>query len=119
MSNSGRNCKSTALDDANAIVYGDDRRGGGVDPQDGNMLKHWVALVGLIALGSSPAQAGVDCTPHCDFVHDYGPYDFTYERPPTYGFPRCGPSGNCSPYLAYYGYVYPRTRIVIRPRPRR
>ena len=86
------------------------------------MLKHWVALMGLVslvALGSSPAQARVDCTPHCDFVHDYGPYDFTYERPPTYGFPRCGPYGNCSPYLAYYGYVYPRTRIVIRPRPRR
>jgi hypothetical protein len=74
------------------------------------------ALGGLLALGLSPASAAIDCTPHCDYVHDYGPYDFTYERPGLYGFPRCGPTGDCSPYLVY---TAPRTRIDIRLRPHR
>jgi hypothetical protein len=73
------------------------------------------ALWGLLVLGCSPAAARIDCTPNCDYVHDYGPYDFTYMRPGLYGFPRCGPSGDCSPYLAY---TAPRTRVIIRPRPR-
>jgi hypothetical protein len=70
------------------------------------------ALSGFV-LASAPAQAG--CSTHCDYVHDYGPYDFTYVRPGLYAFPRCGPSGDCDPYLVY---SWQRPRIVIRPRAR-
>jgi hypothetical protein len=73
------------------------------------------ALWGLLILGWSPASARIDCTPHCDYVHDYGPYDFTYIRPGLYGLPRCGPTGDCSPDLVYSPT---RTRVIIRPRPR-
>jgi hypothetical protein len=76
---------------------------------------------------SSPALA-VECAPHCDYTHDYGPYDFTWARPGLYGFPACNVWGECLPHLAYTrgvpygGYLVvqpvPRYgRIFIRPRP--
>ena len=79
------------------------------------------ALLGLLVLGSTSARAENDCTPYCDFLHYYGPQDFTYIRPGLFLYPRCGPSGNCSPYLIS---TYPRRpvgRIIVRSRsaPRR
>ena len=73
------------------------------------------ALYLLLAAG--PAAAEIDCSPYCDFTHYYGPHDFTYVRPGLYLYPRCGPSGNCSPYLVssrrYYGRITVRT--IARP----
>ncbi len=74
------------------------------------------ALFGVIAFASSPAGA-VECYRHCDYTHDYGPYDFTYVRPGLFGFPLCGPNGECAPYLVYSRARY--GRIIIRPRPAR
>ena len=57
------------------------------------------AVLAALALGSGPAAAEVGCAPNCDFIHDYGPYDYIWVRPGLYLYPRCGPSGYCSPYL--------------------
>jgi hypothetical protein len=77
-----------------------------------------IAAVWCLVFATGPAAAAVDCSPYCDFTHYYGPQDFTYVRPGLYVYPRCGPSGNCSPYLVsssrrYYGRV--RVRSVPRP----
>jgi hypothetical protein len=75
-------------------------------------------IAGLLLAGASPAGAQVACAPYCDFTHDYGPYDLTYIRPGLYAYPRCAPSGECSPYPVY---SYPRYRgvhITVRPRKR-
>jgi hypothetical protein len=81
------------------------------------------AMCGLLLAGSDPAAAETDCTPYCDFTHYYGPHDFTYVRPGLFLYTRCGPSGDCSPYLIpswgpYRGRVTVR-RIArpVRPRP--
>src|SRR5262249_5126279 len=79
------------------------------------------ALLGLLLLGTVPARAENECWPDCDFRHYYGPQDFTYIRPGLFLYPRCGPSGDCSPYLIS---SYPRRvigRITVRSRsvPRR
>jgi hypothetical protein len=80
------------------------------------------AVCGVLLGGSAPASAEIDCTPYCDFVHYYGPHDFTYVRPGLFAYPRCGPSGDCSPYLVssrrYVGRITVR-RIArpVRPRP--
>jgi hypothetical protein len=73
----------------------------------------------LLFVGSSPTWAD-DCYPHCDWSHDYGPYDFTYIRPGLFAYPICGPRQDCSPHLRYtYQRGYPlRERIIIRPRSR-
>jgi hypothetical protein len=57
------------------------------------------AVAAVLAFAAGPAAAEVDCAPNCDFVHDYGPYDYTWVRPGLYLFPRCGPSGYCAPHL--------------------
>lgn len=101
------------------------------DLERSNMPKAFAAaLWGLLVLGAGPAWARIDCTPHCDYTHDYGPYDFTYygpyphliQAPGVFGYPRCGPNGNCAPYLVYrysdFRSAYPRPRVIIRPRPR-
>jgi hypothetical protein len=59
--------------------------------------------LGYIVATPGSAFAQTDCTPHCDFNHYYGPSDYTYVRPGLFGYPRCGPRGNCSPNLVY-GY---------------
>jgi hypothetical protein len=77
-------------------------------------------LFSLLFFGLSPARAEVECFPHCDYWHDYGPYDFTYIRPGLFGYPICGPRGDCAPYLVYTyqrGY-HLRKRVTIRARPR-
>ena len=47
------------------------------------------------------AVSAAECYPHCDYNHYYGPSDFTYVRPGLYGYPVCGPRGECSPNLVY------------------
>jgi hypothetical protein len=74
------------------------------------------ALLGLALFSPAPASARIECAPHCDYNHDYGPYDFTYIRPGLYGYPRCNARGECLPYLGYV-YSYPRYSITIRTRP--
>jgi len=71
------------------------------------------SLIMFMLAGASSAGA-VECTPYCDFTHDYGPYDLTYKRPGLYAFPLCAPNGDCSPRPVY---SYPRgVRITVRPR---
>jgi hypothetical protein len=74
-----------------------------------------LAALALLALMSSAVRAE-DCYPHCDYFHDYGPYDLTYIRPGLYAYPVCGPSGDCAPYVVYTYSRY-RKRILVRPRP--
>lgn len=89
-------------------------------------------LLGILMLGATPARSETDCVPYCDFLHDYGPRDFTYllrpsapvdftysNRPGLFLAPRCRWDGACSPYLIS---SYPRRgRITVRSRlvPRR
>ena len=45
-------------------------------------MRRLIAAVSVtLFVGSTAAfaQAG-DCSPHCDFYHNYGPYDFSYIR---------------------------------------
>jgi hypothetical protein len=71
------------------------------------------AIASLPVLVPGTASAEVDCAPYCDFIHDYGPQDFTYVRPGLYLYPRCGPSGYCSPYLLSSTQRF-RGRVTIR-----
>jgi hypothetical protein len=72
------------------------------------------AAIGLlVAFAADPAAAEVSCAPYCDFFHYYGPYDFTYIRPGLYAYPRCGPNGDCSPFLVYSLKPY-RGRVTVR-----
>jgi hypothetical protein len=82
----------------------------------GNMLRS-IAAAALcsVCLGAGPAPAADDCSPHCDYWHYYGPYDFSYISPGLVAYPRCDRQGDCSPHLIY---VYPNHRygrITIRP----
>jgi hypothetical protein len=74
------------------------------------------AVLSFVLLQSATASA-FDCSPHCDYVHDYGPIDFTYVRPGLFGYPVCDQYGNCSPHLVYrYGRIPWRgVTITIRP----
>jgi hypothetical protein len=79
-------------------------------------------VFGLVLAGSGAARAEIGCAPNCDFVHYYGPHDFTYVRPGLYLYPRCGAGGNCSPYLIasarpYYGRITVRRVTRLRSRP--
>lgn len=60
------------------------------------------------------AVSAEDCSPHCDYWHYYGPYDFGYIEPGLLGYPRCDARGNCSPYLVYLYSGHRRGRITIR-----
>jgi hypothetical protein len=46
------------------------------------------AALGFCLLGSDAVWAG-DCSPHCDYWHYYGPYDFSYIRPGLFAYPIC------------------------------
>jgi hypothetical protein len=59
-----------------------------------------LAVLCLTLCGAGTALAA-ECFPYCDYVHNYGPYDFTYVRPGLYGYPLCNARGNCLPNLAY------------------
>jgi hypothetical protein len=78
------------------------------------------ALAAFLLVAPGPASAEIGCAPYCDFTHYYGPQDFTYVRPGLYAYPRCGPSGDCSPYLVSSWQRF-RGRITVRSlaRPRR
>lgn len=83
------------------------------------MLRPNLAVLAFLLLGAGAARAETQCYPHCDYVHYYGPSDYTYRQPGLFGFPRCTPDGNCSPQLAYrYSGVDVGQRIVIQPRRR-
>ena len=58
------------------------------------------AVLCLWLCGAGGALA-VECFPYCDYVHNYGPYDFTYVRPGLYGYPLCNVRGECLPNLVY------------------
>jgi hypothetical protein len=85
------------------------------------------ALALLLWFAPSPASAQSDCVPYCDFTHYYGPLDFTWVQPGGYGpqqsiyvrpglflYPRCGPSGYCSPYVLSSWQRF-RGRVTVRP----
>jgi hypothetical protein len=76
-------------------------------------------LAGGCLAGTGAAVAEMWCYPHCDYVHYYGPYDFTYDKPGLYGYPQCGPQGDCAPNLAYRTSIpimrrIPAGRITVR-----
>jgi hypothetical protein len=76
------------------------------------------ALSALFLAGTGAAVAQQQCFPHCDYNHYYGPYDFTYAQPGLFGYPRCGPQGDCAPHLAYtVGANTPSTIGVVRQVP--
>jgi hypothetical protein len=54
-------------------------------------------LPGAVLLDTSPASAQVACAPYCDFVHDYGPYDLSWQQPGLTCYPRCNARGDCAP----------------------
>jgi hypothetical protein len=60
-----------------------------------------VLAIICVSLSGAGTVLAAECFPYCDFTHDYGPYDFTYVRPGLYGYPICGPRGNCLPYVVY------------------
>jgi hypothetical protein len=62
----------------------------------------------------APAVQAAECYPHCDYNHYYGPADFTYVRPGLYGYPVCGPRGECSPHLVYSPTGVRRWSVTIR-----
>ena len=72
------------------------------------------AILGLSLFGLGNALAE-DCSPHCDYWHYYGPYDFSYIQPGLFAYPRCDRQGNCSPYLIYIYSGHRYGRIIIRP----
>jgi len=63
-------------------------------------VRHLSAVLFITFCGAGTALAA-ECFPYCDYTHDYGPYDFTYVRPGLYGYPICGPRGNCLPNVVY------------------
>lgn len=85
-------------------------------------MRRFIAAVLLGAPLCAPAPAAAEtCSLHCDYWHNYGPYDFSYISPGLLGYPLCDRYGNCSPHLVY---VYPghhRGRVIVRtvtrPRP--
>ncbi len=79
------------------------------------MLRCIAAIILSTFLAGSDSASAENCSPHCDYWHYYGPYDFSYISPGLIGYPRCDREGNCSPYL---DYVYPghrRGRVTVRP----
>lgn len=72
-----------------------------------------VALLAFFCVGTRTVSAA-ECYPHCDYTHYYGPFDFTYVQPGLYGYPRCGPRGDCSPHLVYSTSGIRRGQITVR-----
>lgn len=72
-------------------------------------------LCGLVS--ASGVAFAYDCAPHCDYVHDYGPYDLSWVAPGLVGYPVCDRQGNCSPHLVYrrFGRPWPGITITVRP----
>ena len=72
----------------------------------------FVASLGILTFGAGGAVA--ECYPHCDYIQDYGPYDYTYIRPGLFGYPICDWRGNCLPHYAYVYSGRGRGQITIR-----
>jgi hypothetical protein len=73
-----------------------------------------LAMMASVSVLLLAAPAAAECYPHCDYIQDYGPYDYTYVRPGLFGYPVCDRLGNCSPW-ALYAYSWgPRGRITVR-----
>lgn len=79
-----------------------------------NVPNHCVlAVLAFFCLGTRAVSAA-ECFPYCDYTHYYGPFDFTYVQPGLFGYPRCGPQGNCSPQLLLSTTGVRRGRITVR-----
>jgi hypothetical protein len=81
------------------------------------MLRFFATANLVLFLIGSDTVLAEDCSPHCDYWHNYGPYDFSYIRPGLIGYPICDQRGNCSPHLIY---IYPdhqhgRVTVTVRP----
>jgi hypothetical protein len=86
------------------------------DEMDAIMLKALPPAVLLILLAASGSALAFDCAPHCDYVHDYGPYDMSWVSPGLVGYPICDWQGNCSPHLVYRRFGRPwGIEITVRP----
>ena len=81
------------------------------------MLKVLPAAVLFAFVLASGAALAYDCAPHCDYVHDYGPYDLSWVAPGLVGYPVCDRAGNCSPHLVYRQFGPRRVGITITVRP--
>jgi hypothetical protein len=81
------------------------------------MAKVPAAAILCVLLCAPTLAFAYDCAPHCDYVHDYGPYDFSWVAPGLVGYPVCDRHGNCSPHLLYrrFGRPWPGVTITIRP----
>jgi hypothetical protein len=79
-----------------------------------HMPKHLVLATVAFLVAATGAASAAECFPHCDYTHYYGPFDFTYIQPDLFGYPLCGPRGNCSPQLAYSTSGIRRGRITVR-----
>jgi hypothetical protein len=71
------------------------------------MTRILAATVFGLAMLAAGAASAENCGNHCDFWHNYGPYDYSYISPGLLGYPICDRAGNCAPHLAY---VYPGRR---------
>jgi len=85
------------------------------------MLRLFVAGVAGFLIARPGIAFEYDCAPHCDYVHDYGPYDFSWVSPGLFGYPHCDREGDCSPHLVYrrFGQPWPGVTITVRPTSRR
>ena len=82
------------------------------------MLKILALPVLCVLAGTSGVALAYDgCAPHCDYVHDYGPYDLSWVAPGLVGYPVCDREGNCAPHLVYRRFGYSPPGITIRVRP--
>lgn len=81
------------------------------------MLKILPPAVLCVLVATFGVAFASDCAPHCDYVHDYGPYDLSWVSPGLVGIPVCDRQGNCSPHLVYrrFGRPWPRITITVRP----
>jgi hypothetical protein len=79
------------------------------------MLRISATAFGLLLLSASHAVVADDyCSPHCDYWHYYGPYDYSYIQPGLLGYPVCDRRGYCAPHLVYTHPDWRRITIVPR-----
>jgi hypothetical protein len=45
------------------------------------MFMYFASAILRFFLVGSDAVLAEDCAPHCDYWHNYGPYDFSYIKP--------------------------------------
>jgi hypothetical protein len=72
------------------------------------------AVVVGVLFGAGAASAA-ECYPYCDYIHDYGPFDYTWVRPGMFAYPVCDWRGNCAPRYAYV-FSGQRGRVTVRTR---